>query len=77
MNFETVMVVDDDCEIRTLLSEYPRQSSYVVTSDANTVEMFSLLATISPSLIILDVMMPGQMAWRRAASCVQNQLSRC
>ena len=52
MNFETVMVVDDDCEIRTLLSECLRQSGYVVTSAANTVEMFSLLATISISLII-------------------------
>ena len=77
MNFETIMVVDDDREIRTLLSEYLRQSGYVVTTAANAVEMFSLLATISLSLIILDVMMPGQMAWRRAASCVPNQLSRC
>ena len=60
MNFETIMVVDDDREIRTLLSEYLRQSGYVVTTAANVVEMFSLLAIISPSLIILDVMMPGQ-----------------
>ena len=52
MNFETIMVVDDDCEIRTLLSEYLRQAGYVVTSAANAVEMFSLLATISLSFII-------------------------
>ena len=52
MNSETILVVDDDREIRTLLSEYLRQSGYVVTTAANAVEMFSLLATISLSLII-------------------------
>jgi two-component system, OmpR family, response regulator len=60
MESETILVVDDDREIRTLLSEYLRQSGYTVATAANALEMFSLLASVSPALIILDVMMPGQ-----------------
>jgi two-component system, OmpR family, response regulator len=60
MESETILVVDDDREIRALLSEYLRQSGYTVATAANAVDMFALLANISPALIILDVMMPGQ-----------------
>lgn len=59
MESETILVVDDDREIRTLLSEYLRQSGYTVATAANAIEMFSLLTRVSPALIILDVMMPG------------------
>ncbi len=60
MNTETILIVDDDREIRTLLSEYLRNAGFTVSAAANAAEMFALLANISPSLIILDVMMPGQ-----------------
>jgi two-component system, OmpR family, response regulator len=60
MESEIILVVDDDREIRTLLSEYLRQSGYTVATAANAIEMFSLLASVAPALIILDVMMPGQ-----------------
>lgn len=60
MNKETILLVDDDREIRQLLSTYLQQAGFVVTPAANAAEMFSHLAVAVPSLIILDVMMPGQ-----------------
>jgi two-component system OmpR family response regulator len=60
MNPETILVVDDDREIRGLLSTYLEQAGFVVSAAANASEMFSHLAIATPSLIILDVMMPGQ-----------------
>jgi two-component system OmpR family response regulator len=60
MNPETILVVDDDREIRGLLSTYLEQAGFVVSAAANAAEMFSHLAIATPSLIILDVMMPGQ-----------------
>lgn len=60
MSAETILVVDDDREIRSLLSEYLRRSGYMVATAANADEMFQMLSSISPSLVILDVMMPGK-----------------
>jgi two-component system OmpR family response regulator len=57
---ETILLVDDDREIRQLLSAYLTQAGYVVSTAANAAEMFAHLATTVPSLIVLDVMMPGQ-----------------
>ncbi len=60
MNPETILIVDDDREIRSLLSTYLEQAGFVVSAAANAAEMFSHLAIATPSVIILDVMMPGQ-----------------
>jgi two-component system, OmpR family, response regulator len=60
MATETILLVDDDREIRQLLKAYLEQSDFVVSTAANAAEMFSHLATTVPSIIILDVMMPGQ-----------------
>jgi two-component system OmpR family response regulator len=60
MNPETILIVDDDREIRSLLSTYLEQAGFVVSVAANAAEMFAHLAIATPSLVILDVMMPGQ-----------------
>jgi two-component system OmpR family response regulator len=60
MNTETILIVDDDREIRALLSTYMQQAGYTVSTAANVAEMASHLTSTLPSLVILDVMMPGE-----------------
>lgn len=54
------MIVDDDREIRSLLSKYLENAGYTILAAANAAEMFASLKNETPALIILDVMMPGK-----------------
>lgn len=60
MQPDTILLVDDDREIRNLLSTYLEHAGFVVTTAANAAEMFQRLASTVPSIVIVDVMMPGQ-----------------
>jgi two-component system, OmpR family, response regulator len=60
MERETILVVDDDREIRSLLSKYLENAGYTILAAANAAEMFATLKNETPALIILDVMMPGK-----------------
>ena len=55
-----VLVVDDDAEIRSLLSEYLRRSGYRVTTAADGKSMWAALEGRKPDIVVLDVMMPGE-----------------
>jgi DNA-binding response OmpR family regulator len=52
-------VVDDDDEIRKLLSEYLGHQGYDVVGMETADEMLRRLPRLRPDLIILDLMMPG------------------
>jgi two-component system OmpR family response regulator len=54
-----VLVVDDDPQIRLLLSRFLRSNLYRVTAAANGDEMKEVLASAAIDLIVLDVMLPG------------------
>ena len=54
-----ILIVDDDGEIRSLLSAYLRKSGYRVTAVADGKAMWAALDTSAPDLIVLDVMLPG------------------
>jgi two-component system OmpR family response regulator len=54
-----VLVVDDDREIRTLLSEYLTRNGYRVSTAADGKAMWSALDSSHPDIIVLDVMLPG------------------
>ena len=54
-----ILVVDDDVEIKELLSEYLAQAGFSVLTASEGKEMQRVLATNTPDLIVLDVMMPG------------------
>jgi DNA-binding response OmpR family regulator len=56
---EHLLVVDDDAEIRQLLTRYLQESGYRVTAVADGRGMRSALAAGDPDLIVLDVMLPG------------------
>jgi len=55
-----ILVVDDDAELRTLISNFLRANGLRVDSAANGVEMDARIAAERPDLIVLDLMMPGE-----------------
>ena len=55
-----VIVVDDDKEIREIVTFVLDRNGFEVAVASNGQQLQDLLATQVPDLIILDVMMPGQ-----------------
>lgn len=54
-----VLIVDDDAEIRTLLSEYLQRNGYRVSAVADGRGMWAALDSKRPDMIVLDLMLPG------------------
>jgi signal transduction histidine kinase len=57
---ETILLVEDDVDVRVAVRDMLRQTGYEVQEAADGVEALSLLsrATVYPQLILTDVMMP-------------------
>jgi CheY-like chemotaxis protein len=53
-----VLVVDDDPEIRDMTAALLEAAGYSVATAADGKEAFSLLRSVRPALIVLDVCMP-------------------
>lgn len=60
MNLSHILVIDDDNEIRYLISEFLIQNGYFVNSAADIKEAELLLAEFKFDVIILDILMPGE-----------------
>ncbi|MEN5305040.1 response regulator transcription factor [Pseudomonas sp. TWI628] len=56
----TLLVVDDDDEIRELLCDYLTDAGYTVLAAADGEGMREQLATSKVDLVVLDVMLPGE-----------------
>ena len=54
----TVLVVDDERNMRDMLEIGLTQHGFIVTSAPGGVEALALLKTMKPDIIVLDVMMP-------------------
>jgi DNA-binding response OmpR family regulator len=57
---ERVIVVDDDREIRNIITFVLTRHGFEVAAAGDGVQLHHLLAQFIPDLIILDVMMPGE-----------------
>jgi two-component system OmpR family response regulator len=55
-----ILVVDDDADLRTLITDFLRANGMRVESAANGAEMDARLAAERPDLVVLDLMMPGE-----------------
>lgn len=55
-----ILVVDDDPDLRKLITGFLAGHGYRVTAAENAVAMRKIIDTENPDLIILDVMMPGE-----------------
>jgi len=54
-----ILIVDDDRDIRDLLSEYLQKQGYRASVAADGRAMRTVLARAEPDLIVLDLMLPG------------------
>ena len=57
---QTLLIVDDDAEIRTLVAEQLTKAGYQVLTASDGPAMFALLAAHSVDLIVLDLNLPGE-----------------
>jgi len=55
-----ILVVDDDPDLRRLITEFLSGHGYRVLAAQNAVEMQRIIDSDRPELVILDVMMPGE-----------------
>ena len=57
---EHLLIVDDDREIRNLLTEYLEQAGYRVTAVGDGKAMRRALEANRIDLVVLDLMLPGE-----------------
>ncbi len=55
-----ILVVDDDRELRALLSDFLQRSGYRVSVAQNGATMMQTLGAARVDLVILDIIMPGE-----------------
>ncbi len=56
----TIFIVEDDVDIRSLVSELLQSEGFDAITAKDAIELQAALAKVSPDLIILDVMLPGE-----------------
>ncbi|MDP6671292.1 MAG: response regulator [archaeon] len=56
---KTIMIVDDEEDIRTTVKTVLEKNGYTVVSAINGDECLEKLKTVKPDLILMDIMMPG------------------
>jgi len=57
---QTILIVDDDADIRRLVAEFLTREGMLVEQAADGAAMDTVLARCRPDLIVLDLMMPGE-----------------
>lgn len=60
MTGQTIMIVEDDRDIRSLLADLLHREGYVALCAEDGVAMDRVLATRRPDLVVLDIMLPGE-----------------
>lgn len=55
-----ILVVDDDPELRKLITDFLAGHGYIVSAAEDTAAMQRIIRESPPDLVILDVMMPGE-----------------
>ena len=63
-----IAYVDDDLELRTVVSQFLEEEGYEILLAADGEEGLSLILLERPDMVILDVMMPKQNGWEVAKS---------
>ena len=70
-----ILVVDDDKEVREILSFILKHNGFEVVLASNGSQIQHLLFQQVPDLILLDVMMPGEDGFRLCRYLRQNALT--
>ena len=56
----TILLVDDDAEIREMLSDYLDSQGFEVLQAENGEAMRTVLTSAKPDVVLLDIHMPGE-----------------
>ena len=75
-NKKTIMVVDDNPDIITIVKTILEGKGYNVHSAFSGVELLNLLKDQKPDLIILDIMMPEMDGYTVNARLTENEATR-
>src|SRR5829696_745187 len=59
LNLKTVLVVDDEPVLRTIVREILHEEGYAVIEAEDGQVMLEIMAREHPDLVLMDVMMPG------------------
>ena len=73
----SVLVVDDDADIRSVMCELLTDEGYEVQGASNGEEALATLASWRPSVILLDLMMPIMDGWTFLDNRQANRKIRC
>ena len=76
MTAPSVLVVDDDDDIREVLEMALEEQGYVVSQASNGREALEVVSQEMPSLILLDMKMPVMNGWEFAAELGQRYAQR-
>jgi two-component system phosphate regulon response regulator OmpR len=68
-----ILVVDDDARLRALLQRYLAERGFLVTTAENATDARRKLEFLSPDLMVLDVMMPGESGLEMVRSLREQQ----
>ena len=61
---DSVLIVEDDDDLRTVLARYLRHQGFVVTEAASAEDaVHTIRGGIRPALIVLDINLPGDNGW--------------
>jgi CheY-like chemotaxis protein len=72
----SVLVVDDESDIREAVSEVLADEGYVVHGAGDGAEALRKARAVHPNIVLLDLMMPGMNGWEfRAAQKGDPELS--
>jgi DNA-binding response OmpR family regulator len=71
-----IIVVDDDKEVREIVTFVLKRNGFDVAFACNGMQLQQLLAQYLPNLIILDVMMPGENGYEIFRSLQQDARTR-
>jgi len=72
----SILVVDDDPEIVTMLSARLGKRGYKVTTAEDGNRALELAKRERPDLVLLDVMMPGKSGWEVARALKQDPVTQ-
>jgi len=72
----SILVVDDDPEIVTLLSSRLQKRGYKISTAEDGHRALELAKRERPDLVVLDVMMPGKSGWEVARALKQDPVTQ-
>lgn len=68
-NNNVILVVDDDTNILAIIEMYLKKEGYTVATCTRGDTAIDAFRSVKPTLVLLDVMLPGMDGWNVLESC--------